>query len=89
MRAVEVRATGTLGRRRRNGAVSEGDVVDGGDAVKHADVDLGQSDAEGLRDATQLHGGLVPLGSLVKQGPPNQGAVCDSVDSEVHVNAAH
>lgn len=89
MRAVEMRATGTLGRRRSNGAVSEGDVVDGGDAVEHADVDLGQGDAEGPRDASQLHRGLFPLGPLVKQGPPNPGAICDSIDSKVHVYAAH
>lgn len=84
-----MRATGTLGHRRRNGAVPERDVVDGGDAVEHAYVDLGQSDAEGLRDASQLHRGLFPLGSLVEQGPPNQGGVGEFIHSKVHVYAAH
>lgn len=89
VRAVEMRATGTLGHRRRNGAVPERDVVDGGDAVEHADVDLGQSELEGLRDASQLHRGLLPLGPLVEQDPPNQGAVGQPIHSKVYVYAAH
>lgn len=89
VRAVEMRATGTLGRCQRHRAVPKRHVVKGGDAVEKAKVDLGQSNAERLRDASQLHRGLFPLGSLVEQGPPNQSAVCDSSHSKVDVHAAH
>lgn len=61
--------------------VLEGDIVQGGHPVKHAEADLSQGDLEGLGDASQLHGDLVPAGSLVVQRPPYEGFVLDAVDS--------
>lgn len=62
--------------------VPEGDVIQGRDPVKHTEADLGQRDLEGLGNASQLDGGLVPAGSLVIQGPPDESVVMDPIDTE-------
>lgn len=69
--------------------VLEGDVIQGGDSVKHAKADLRQSYLEWLVDAAQLYGGLVPTPSLVVQSPPYDSVVLDSLDSKVHVRRPH
>ncbi len=69
----------------RHRTVPEGDVIQGGDPVKHAEADLSQRDLKGLGDASQLDGGLVPAGSLVVQSPPDESAVLDSTNMKAHI----
>lgn len=87
--AVEMCVRGALHHCRRHRTVPEGDVIQGGDTVKHAEADLRQSDLERLVDAAQLYGGLVPAPSLVVQSPPYDSVVLDSLDSKVHVRRPH
>lgn len=86
---MEVCVLGTVGRWRGHRAVTEGDVVQSGDSVKHAQADFGQGDLEGLGEAPQLDGGLVPMGSLVIQRPPDDGVVWVSSNSKVHICGSH
>lgn len=86
---MEVCVLGTVGRCRGHGAVTEGDIVQSRDSVKHAQADLGQGDLEGLGEAPQLDGGLVPVGSLVIQRPPDDGVVWVSFHPKVHICSSH
>lgn len=86
---MEVCVLGTVGHCRGHRAVTECDIVQSGDPVKHAQADLGQGDLEGLREAPQLDGGLVPLGSLVIKRPPDDGVVWVSSNPKVHICSSH
>lgn len=87
--AVEVCVLGTVGGWRGHRAVNERDIVQSGDPVKHAQADLGQGDLEGLGEASQLDAGLVPVGSLVVQRPPDHGVVWVSSNLKVHICSSH
>lgn len=86
---MEVCVRGTVGRCRGHRAVAERDIVQSGDPVKHAQADLGQGDLEGLGEAPQLDGGLVPMGSLVIQRPPDDRVVWVSSNPKVHIRSSH
>lgn len=86
---MEVCVLGTVGCCRGHRAVTERDIVQSGDPVKHAQADLGQGDLEGLGEAPQLDAGLLPVGSLVIQRPPDYRVVWVSSNLKVHICSSH
>lgn len=85
--AVEMRVLGALSHCQRHRTVLEGDIIKSRDTIEHTKANFSQGNLEGLSDAAQLNGDLVPPSSLIVESRPYTSFVLNSFESKVHVSS--